>query len=130
MCTNPLFPAGYRQRQTLRMIAACPFTDEVVDASLTVFVDDLFRVIIADTCRAARVVLTVASNDRDLDGELAGIGVAEHPGKLEFCSVFLRAGSHALERELARGYYIRGKHFYAVKHPGMLTSGNGSLRDE
>ena len=51
-------------------------------------VDELFRVIIADTCRAARTVLTVASNDRDLDGELAGTGVAQHPGKLEFCSAF------------------------------------------
>ena len=89
MCTNPPFPAGYRQPQIPpRLVAACPFfTDEVVDASLTVFVDDLFRVIIADTCRAARVVLTVASNDRDLDGELAGTGVAQHPGKLEICSV-------------------------------------------
>ena len=65
-----------------RLVAACPFTDEIVDASLTVFVDDLVRVIIADACRAARVVLTVASNDRDLDGGLEGIGVAQHPGKL------------------------------------------------
>ena len=90
-CTNPPFPAGYRQRQTPRLVAACPFTDEVVDTSLTVFVDDLFRVIITDTCRAARVVLTVASNDRGLGGELAGIGVAQHPGKLEFCAVLFLA---------------------------------------
>ena len=40
------------------------------------------------------------------------------------------AGSRAIEREFARGFYLRGKHFYAVKHLGMLTSGNGSLRDE
>ena len=47
-----------------RLVAVCPFTDEVVDASLTFFADAFFRVIIADTCRAARVVLTVASNDK------------------------------------------------------------------
>ena len=55
---------------------------------------------------------------------------AQHPGKLEYCNAFGGAGSRAIERELARGYYLRGKHFHAAKHLGMLTSGNGSLRDE
>ena len=68
-----------------RLVAACPFTDEIVDTSLTVFADDLFRVIITDTCRAARLTLTVASNDRDLDREFEGIGVAQHLGEPEFC---------------------------------------------
>ena len=105
-------------------------TDEIVDTSLTVFVDDLFHVIITDTCRGALVSLTVASNDKELDRELEGIGAAQHPGKLEFCGAFFGVGSRSLERELARGLYLRGKHFYAVKHLGMLQNGNGSLRNE
>ena len=32
-------------------------------------------------------------------------------------------------RESARGLYLCGKHFYAVKHLVMLTNDNGSLRD-
>ena len=41
----------------------------LLPSSLKTFI----RVIIVATCRAARVVLTVASNDRDLNGELAGV---------------------------------------------------------
>ena len=67
VCLNPPLIAGYRQRQTSLfppvLVAVCPFADEVVDAPLTVLADDLFRVAIADTCRAVRDVLTVTSND-------------------------------------------------------------------
>ena len=85
-------PAGARWHEAAtdpRLVAVCPFTDECVDTSLTVFADDLFRVILTGTCRTARVTLTVPSNDRDLGRELKGIGVAQHPGKNYFCGVFL-----------------------------------------
>ena len=49
-----------------------------------------FRATIADTRRVTLDVLTVASNDRDLAGELAGIGVAQHPGEIELRSAVWR----------------------------------------
>ena len=56
-----------------RMHVVCPFSGIQVDASITAFVDDLFRVCIVDNCRASHVALTVAQNDRALDEELEAI---------------------------------------------------------
>ena len=43
---EPAVPRWLQATSDPRLVAACPFTDEVVDTSLTVFADDLFRVII------------------------------------------------------------------------------------
>jgi hypothetical protein len=61
---------------------------------------------------------------------MAEIGVAQHPGKLEFCGSFVGAASRSLQRELARGHVLQGKYFDSVKHLGFLSSGRGDLRAE
>ena len=50
-----------------RLVVECPFSGRTVDTSLTAFVDDLFRILILDNCRASHAALTVSSNDHELD---------------------------------------------------------------
>ena len=127
--TKPLLhdDTNHRHVTPPRPVAACPFTDGVVDPSLNAFANDLFRIIITDACRAARVSLTVASNDKDLGRWLEEIGAAQHPGKLEVGGAFFGVDTRSLKIELARKHYLRDTYFNAVKHLGMLSSGSGSL---
>ena len=94
-----------------RLVAACPFSERTVDSSLTAFVDDLFHILILDNCRASHVALTVACNDYESDKGMSETGVAQHPGKLEYCGSFVGAGSLSIQRDLARGNVLHGQAF-------------------
>ena len=80
------------------------------------------RIIITDTCRAARISLTVASNDRDLDRELEGSGVAQHPGKVEYCGLFDNSVTQEVEYRVGQSWKAFGA------HRDMLCNKKASLR--
>ena len=82
------------------MITKCPFTDVSVDVSNTLFIEDVFHVIILDRCRAAHAVETVARFDTSLDTLLAQIETSQNHHKLEFCGALIGRDSHALRRLL------------------------------
>ena len=62
-------------------------------------------------------------------GSYRGLGSRSMLGSWSMVALF-GVVNRSLGRELTRGLYLRGKHFYPIKHLGMLSDGSGSLREE
>ena len=64
---EPQVDALFERTSDPRPVAECPSSGRTVDTSLTAFVDDPFRILILDSCRASHAALTVGRNDHELD---------------------------------------------------------------